>query len=145
MEHRLTDQQNNSLKSHDLLGAVLGVKPGVGLAWLSLGSKAWSPGSSALQASTRNSLLTPATWADPSPQPPLQQPSDILEGLPRLPHDHVSSRQHMLSSSFQVEEKLQEDSRRKLLQLQEMGNRESLIKINLERAVGQVGAFHSPP
>ncbi|KAK2489347.1 hypothetical protein MC885_011790, partial [Smutsia gigantea] len=40
-------------------------------------------------------------------------------------------------SSFQVEEKLQEDSRRKLLQLQEMGNRETLIKVNLERAVGQ--------
>lgn len=51
----------------------------------------------------------------------------------------------MLWSSFQVEEKLQEDSRRKLLQLQEMGNRENLIKINLERAVGQVGAFHDPP
>ncbi|XP_037585841.1 forkhead-associated domain-containing protein 1 isoform X5 [Cebus imitator] len=42
-----------------------------------------------------------------------------------------------------VEEKLQEDSRRKLLQLQEMGNRESLIKINLERAVGQLEHFRS--
>ena len=50
----------------------------------------------------------------------------------------------MLSSSFQVEEKLQEDSRRKLLQLQEMGNRENLIKANLERAVGQVGVLPSP-
>lgn len=50
----------------------------------------------------------------------------------------------MLSSSFQVEEKLQEDSRRKLLQLQEMGNRENLIKVNLERAVGQVGVLQSP-
>lgn len=58
-------------------------------------------------------------------------------------YDHISSK-HSLSSSFQVEEKLQEDSRRKLLQLQEMGNRESLIKINLERAVGQVGMFQSP-
>lgn len=48
-------------------------------------------------------------------------------------------------SSFQVEEKLQEDSRRKLLQLQEMGNRETLIKVNLERAVGQVGVLQSPP
>lgn len=51
----------------------------------------------------------------------------------------------MLSSSFQVEEKLQEDSRKKLLQLQEMGNRETLIKVNLERAVGQVGELQSPP
>nr|XP_048282606.1 forkhead-associated domain-containing protein 1 isoform X2 [Myodes glareolus] len=42
-----------------------------------------------------------------------------------------------------VEEKLQEDSRRKLLQLQEMGNRENLIKINLERAVGQLEHFRS--
>lgn len=57
--------------------------------------------------------------------------------------DHISSK-HMLSSSFQVEEKLQEDSRRKLLQLQEMGNRENLIKGNLERAVGQVGVLRSP-
>ena len=54
------------------------------------------------------------------------------------------SSEHMLSSSFQVEEKLQEDSRRKLLQLQEMGNRENLIKVNLERAVGQVGKLQSP-
>lgn len=51
---------------------------------------------------------------------------------------HISSKRP-LSSPFQVEEKLQEDSRRKLLQLQEMGNRENLIKVNLERAVGQVG------
>ncbi|XP_021016092.1 forkhead-associated domain-containing protein 1 [Mus caroli] len=50
-----------------------------------------------------------------------------------------------LREKNKVEEKLQEDSRRKLLQLQEMGNRENLIKINLERAVGQVGAFHDPP
>lgn len=42
-----------------------------------------------------------------------------------------------------VEEKLQEDSRRKLLQLQEMGNRENLIKVNLERAVGQLEHFRS--
>lgn len=58
-------------------------------------------------------------------------------------YDHISGK-HMLSSSFQVEEKLQEDSRRKLLQLQEMGNRENLIKVNLERAVGQVGQLQSP-
>ncbi|XP_006866483.1 PREDICTED: forkhead-associated domain-containing protein 1 [Chrysochloris asiatica] len=42
-----------------------------------------------------------------------------------------------------VEEKLQEDSRRKLLHLQEMGNRENLIKVNLERAVGQLEHFRS--
>ncbi|XP_054995421.1 forkhead-associated domain-containing protein 1 [Sorex araneus] len=42
-----------------------------------------------------------------------------------------------------VEEKLQEDSRRKLLQLQEMGSRENLIKVNLERAVGQLEHFRS--
>lgn len=58
-------------------------------------------------------------------------------------YDHISG-EHMLSSSFQVEEKLQEDSRKKLLQLQEMGNRENLIKVNLERAVGQVGQLQSP-
>ncbi|XP_058531503.1 forkhead-associated domain-containing protein 1 isoform X2 [Ochotona princeps] len=40
-------------------------------------------------------------------------------------------------------EELQEDSRRKLRQLQEMGNRESLIKTNLERAVGQLEHFRS--
>ena len=62
---------------------------------------------------------------------------------PRGHDDHISSKP-MLSSSFQVEEKLQEDSRRKLLQLQEMGNRENLIKANLERAVGQVGVLPSP-
>ncbi|XP_059959839.1 forkhead-associated domain-containing protein 1-like isoform X7 [Mesoplodon densirostris] len=37
-----------------------------------------------------------------------------------------------------VEEKLREDSRRKLLQLKEMRNRANLIKANLERAVGQL-------
>ncbi|XP_055467422.1 forkhead-associated domain-containing protein 1 [Psammomys obesus] len=48
-----------------------------------------------------------------------------------------------LREKSKVEEKLQEDSRRKLLQLQEMGNRETLIKINLERAVGQLEHFRS--
>ncbi|XP_032614900.1 forkhead-associated domain-containing protein 1 isoform X9 [Hylobates moloch] len=48
-----------------------------------------------------------------------------------------------LREKSKVEEKLQEDSRRKLLQLQEMGNRDSLIKINLERAVGQLEHFRS--
>ncbi|XP_047384017.1 forkhead-associated domain-containing protein 1 isoform X1 [Sciurus carolinensis] len=48
-----------------------------------------------------------------------------------------------LREKSKVEEKLQEDSRRKLLQLQEMGNRESLIKVNLERAVGQLEQFRS--
>ncbi|CAO2589853.1 Forkhead-associated domain-containing protein 1 [Lemmus lemmus] len=48
-----------------------------------------------------------------------------------------------LREKSKVEEKLQEDSRRKLLQLQEMGNRENLIKINLERAVGQLEHFRS--
>ncbi|XP_019061019.1 forkhead-associated domain-containing protein 1 isoform X4 [Fukomys damarensis] len=43
-----------------------------------------------------------------------------------------------LREKSKVEEKLQEDSRRKLLQLQEMGNRESLVKVNLVRAVGQL-------
>ncbi|XP_050008171.1 forkhead-associated domain-containing protein 1 isoform X8 [Alexandromys fortis] len=58
-----------------------------------------------------------------------------------------SSNQNTISKTLRerskVEEKLQEDSRRKLLQLQEMGNRESLIKINLERAVGQLEHFRS--
>uniref|UniRef100_A0A8C6QE78 Forkhead-associated phosphopeptide binding domain 1 n=1 Tax=Nannospalax galili TaxID=1026970 RepID=A0A8C6QE78_NANGA len=48
-----------------------------------------------------------------------------------------------LREKSKVEEKLQEDSRRKLLQLQEMGNRESLIKNNLARAVGQLEHFRS--
>ncbi|XP_073089334.1 forkhead-associated domain-containing protein 1 isoform X1 [Manis javanica] len=48
-----------------------------------------------------------------------------------------------LREKSKVEEKLQEDSRRKLLQLQEMGNRETLIKVNLERAVGQLEHFRS--
>ncbi|XP_072831438.1 forkhead-associated domain-containing protein 1 isoform X1 [Vicugna pacos] len=48
-----------------------------------------------------------------------------------------------LREKSKVEEKLQEDSRRKLLQLQEMGNRENLIKVNLERAVGQLEHFRS--
>lgn len=59
-------------------------------------------------------------------------------------HYNLISSQRMLSSSFQVEEKLQEDSRRKLLQLQEMGNRENLIKVNLERAVSQVSTSQHP-
>ncbi|XP_031235215.1 forkhead-associated domain-containing protein 1 isoform X2 [Mastomys coucha] len=48
-----------------------------------------------------------------------------------------------LREKNKVEEKLQEDSRRKLLQLQEMGNRENLIKINLEKAVGQLENFRN--
>nr|XP_030733660.1 forkhead-associated domain-containing protein 1 [Globicephala melas] len=48
-----------------------------------------------------------------------------------------------LREKSKVEEKLQEDSRRKLLQLQEMGSRENLIKANLERAVGQLELFRS--
>ncbi|XP_070260234.1 forkhead-associated domain-containing protein 1 isoform X1 [Myotis yumanensis] len=58
-----------------------------------------------------------------------------------------TSDQSMISKTLRekskVEEKLQEDSRRKLLQLQEMGSRESLIKVNLERAVGQLEHFRS--
>ncbi|KAM9109158.1 forkhead-associated domain-containing protein 1 isoform 4-T6 [Megaptera novaeangliae] len=58
-----------------------------------------------------------------------------------------STEQSLISKTLRekskVEEKLQEDSRRKLLQLQEMGNREKLIKANLERAVGQLELFRS--
>ncbi|XP_020729369.2 forkhead-associated domain-containing protein 1 isoform X3 [Odocoileus virginianus] len=58
-----------------------------------------------------------------------------------------STEQNLISKTLRekskVEEKLQEDSRRKLLQLQEMGNRENLIKANLERAVGQLEHFRS--
>ncbi|XP_036901072.1 forkhead-associated domain-containing protein 1 isoform X3 [Sturnira hondurensis] len=58
-----------------------------------------------------------------------------------------SAEQTMISKTLRekskVEEKLQEDSRRKLLQLQEMGSRENLIKVNLERAVGQLEHFRS--
>ncbi|XP_066231231.1 forkhead-associated domain-containing protein 1 isoform X5 [Saccopteryx leptura] len=58
-----------------------------------------------------------------------------------------TTEQSVISKMFReknkVEDKLQEDSRRKLLQLQEMGTRESLIKVNLERAVGQLEQFRS--
>ncbi|EGV96880.1 Forkhead-associated domain-containing protein 1 [Cricetulus griseus] len=54
-----------------------------------------------------------------------------------------STNSKTLREKSKVEEKLQEDSRRKLLQLQEMGNRETLIKTNLERAVGQLEYFRS--
>ncbi|XP_055275235.1 forkhead-associated domain-containing protein 1 isoform X3 [Moschus berezovskii] len=58
-----------------------------------------------------------------------------------------STEQSLISKTLRekskVEEKLQEDSRRKLLQLQEMGNRENLIKANLEKAVGQLEHFRS--
>ncbi|XP_029083777.1 forkhead-associated domain-containing protein 1 isoform X4 [Monodon monoceros] len=58
-----------------------------------------------------------------------------------------STEQSLISKTLRekskVEEKLQEDSRRKLLQLQEMGSRENLIKANLERAVGQLELFRS--
>ncbi|XP_032509649.1 forkhead-associated domain-containing protein 1 isoform X1 [Phocoena sinus] len=58
-----------------------------------------------------------------------------------------STEQSLISKTLRekskVEEKLQEDSRRKLLQLQEMGTRENLIKANLERAVGQLELFRS--
>ncbi|KAM5270294.1 forkhead-associated domain-containing protein 1 isoform 3-T3 [Hipposideros larvatus] len=58
-----------------------------------------------------------------------------------------SAEQSLISKTLRekskVEEKLQEDSRRKLLQLQEMGNREDLIRVNLERAVGQLEHFRS--
>ncbi|KAM6216918.1 LOW QUALITY PROTEIN: forkhead-associated domain-containing protein 1 [Rhynchocyon petersi] len=55
-------------------------------------------------------------------------------------HNMISKTQREKSK---VEEKLQADSRRKLLHLQEMGNRENLIKVNLERAVGQLEHFRS--
>ncbi|KAM4871600.1 forkhead-associated domain-containing protein 1 isoform 2-T2 [Thomomys bottae] len=48
-----------------------------------------------------------------------------------------------LREKSKVEEKLQEDSRKKLLQLQEMRNQEGLIKTNLEKAVGQLEHFRS--
>ncbi|KAM8791548.1 forkhead-associated domain-containing protein 1 isoform 2-T4 [Rhynchonycteris naso] len=58
-----------------------------------------------------------------------------------------TTEQSVISKMFReknkVEDKLQEDSRRKLLQLREMGTRESLIKVNLERAVGQLEQFRS--
>ncbi|XP_075850368.1 forkhead-associated domain-containing protein 1 isoform X1 [Microcebus murinus] len=77
------------------------------------------------------------------------QMQDMEKEMKRLREELRKSctEQSMISKTLRekskVEEKLQEDSRRKLLQLQEMGNRESLIKVNLERAVGQLEHFRS--
>ncbi|XP_037684396.1 forkhead-associated domain-containing protein 1 isoform X9 [Choloepus didactylus] len=77
------------------------------------------------------------------------QIQDMEQEIKKLEEELRNSctEQNMISKTLRekskVEEKLQEDSRRKLLQLQEMGNRESLIKINLERAVGQLEHFRS--
>ncbi|KAM8791550.1 forkhead-associated domain-containing protein 1 isoform 4-T6 [Rhynchonycteris naso] len=57
--------------------------------------------------------------------------------------EHREAQEKELKVCKSVEDKLQEDSRRKLLQLREMGTRESLIKVNLERAVGQLEQFRS--
>ncbi|XP_044769748.1 forkhead-associated domain-containing protein 1 [Neomonachus schauinslandi] len=77
------------------------------------------------------------------------QIQDMEKEMKKLREDLKKSctEQNMISKTLRekskVEEKLQEDSRRKLLQLQEMGNRENLIKVNLERAVGQLEHFRS--
>ncbi|CAH7442986.1 forkhead-associated domain-containing protein 1 [Phodopus roborovskii] len=76
------------------------------------------------------------------------QMQDMEKEVKRLREELKNcSNQNTLSKTLRekskVEEKLQEDSRRKLLQLQEMGNRESLIKTNLERAVGQLENFRN--
>ncbi|XP_053431314.1 forkhead-associated domain-containing protein 1 isoform X6 [Nycticebus coucang] len=77
------------------------------------------------------------------------QIQDMEKEIKRLKEElrKSSTEQSMISKTLRekskVEEKLQADSRRKLLQLQEMGNRESLIKGNLERAVGQLEHFRS--
>ncbi|XP_069333454.1 forkhead-associated domain-containing protein 1 [Eulemur rufifrons] len=77
------------------------------------------------------------------------QMQDMEKEMKRLREElrKSCSEQSMISKTLRekskVEEKLQEDSRRKLLQLQEMGHRESLIKVNLERAVGQLEHFRS--
>nr|XP_025712817.1 forkhead-associated domain-containing protein 1 isoform X2 [Callorhinus ursinus] len=77
------------------------------------------------------------------------QIQDMEKEMKKLREDLKKSctEQNMISKTLleksKVEEKLQEDSRRKLLQLQEMGNRENLIKVNLERAVGQLEHFRS--
>ncbi|XP_045404615.1 forkhead-associated domain-containing protein 1 isoform X1 [Lemur catta] len=77
------------------------------------------------------------------------QMQDMEKEMQRLREElrKSCSEQSMISKTLRekskVEEKLQEDSRRKLLQLQEMGHRESLIKGNLERAVGQLEHFRS--
>lgn len=88
--------------------------------------------------------VTPATVLQLSP--PLRDSPTAISAPRRVSPEGMMvtlAAKPTLSSSFQVEEKLQEDSRRKLLQLQEMGTRENLIKANLERAVGQVGALQS--
>ncbi|XP_027459762.2 forkhead-associated domain-containing protein 1 isoform X2 [Zalophus californianus] len=77
------------------------------------------------------------------------QIQDMEKEMKKLREDLKKSctEQNMISKTLleksKVEEKLQEDSRRKLLQLQEMGNRDNLIKVNLERAVGQLEHFRS--
>nr|XP_039330405.1 forkhead-associated domain-containing protein 1 isoform X5 [Saimiri boliviensis boliviensis] len=72
-----------------------------------------------------------------------EQVQQLKEEVSQLKSQNKEKDQQLEALGSRVEEKLQEDSRRKLLQLQEMGNRESLIKINLERAVGQLEHFRS--
>ncbi|XP_023578222.1 forkhead-associated domain-containing protein 1-like [Octodon degus] len=97
-----------------------------------LGSR-WADVATATPPDGPDLVLCMSSWST--------QPGDAEGRFPSAEAAHCPAKGHTGRSS--VEEKLQEDSRRKLLQLQEMGNRESLIKINLERAVGQLEHFRS--
>ncbi|XP_066231236.1 forkhead-associated domain-containing protein 1 isoform X9 [Saccopteryx leptura] len=72
-----------------------------------------------------------------------EQVQQLRQEVNQLKSDNKEKDHQLEALSSRVEDKLQEDSRRKLLQLQEMGTRESLIKVNLERAVGQLEQFRS--
>ncbi|XP_059959844.1 forkhead-associated domain-containing protein 1-like isoform X2 [Mesoplodon densirostris] len=64
--------------------------------------------------------------------------SESRRGPPPLSQSCTLFQEQRKMNQPLVEEKLREDSRRKLLQLKEMRNRANLIKANLERAVGQL-------
>ncbi|KAM8791555.1 forkhead-associated domain-containing protein 1 isoform 9-T11 [Rhynchonycteris naso] len=72
-----------------------------------------------------------------------EQVQQLRQEVNQLKSDNKEKDHQLKALSCRVEDKLQEDSRRKLLQLREMGTRESLIKVNLERAVGQLEQFRS--
>ncbi|XP_043852487.1 forkhead-associated domain-containing protein 1 [Dromiciops gliroides] len=73
----------------------------------------------------------------------LEQQMKVLGEQLRKSSNEQSLISKMLKEKSKAEEKLQEDSKKKLMQLQEMGYRERLIKDNLDKAVCQLEHFRS--
>ncbi|XP_072465045.1 forkhead-associated domain-containing protein 1 isoform X2 [Notamacropus eugenii] len=73
----------------------------------------------------------------------LEQQMKVLGEQLRKSCNEQSLISKMLKEKSKAEEKLQEDFRKKLIQLQEMGYRERLIKDNLDKAVCQLEHFRS--